>query len=66
MISAYVLNVKISRKILIANPISKAVKTCLFPDACRNTYFLGKYYVLSNLLRWHPTVFRMTTYYVRT
>ena len=26
-------------------------------DACRNTYFLGKHHVLSNLLRWHPTVF---------
>ena len=42
------------------------IPTFIFPEVCRNTYFLGKDHVLSNLLRWHPIVFRMTTYYVRT
>ena len=41
------------------------IPTFVFPDACRNTFFLGKYHVLSNLLRWHPTVFSVTIYYVR-
>ena len=41
------------------------IPTFVFPDACRNIFFLGKYHVLSNLLRWHPTVFSMIIYYVR-
>ena len=53
------------KKNLDTIPTFKSSKK-LFSDACRNTYFLGRYYALSNLLRWHPTVLRMTNYYVRT